>query len=78
MKYIVKESSGKFEVIERGYEDIVLGKYDTPEEAELSKRQWIYRDELSFKITDFVNEQIDNYGTILEEKEIREMIREGI
>jgi len=78
MNYIVRENGSKFEVVERGYEDIVLSKHATQKEAEYSKRQWIYRDELQDKITDFLDEQLDNYGTILDEKEIREMIREGV
>ena len=76
MGYKIVKQGNKYLLLEIGFEHIKLGLYDTEEAAEKSRKQWIARDDLSDKISEFYDEVKDNFGTILEEKEIIEMIKE--
>lgn len=76
MGYIITENNGKFDLTESGYKRLKLGVYATRKEAEVSLKKWEARDDLGDQISDFFHNVIDNFGTILTEKEIIEMIKE--
>ena len=77
MSYRILETAvHKFEVIEEGYKPLHLAVCATLAEAQEEVKSWEARDNLQDIISDFIDEQIDNFGTVLVESEIREMISE--
>lgn len=77
MGYAIQEIGGKFEVVEQDFKPLVMDRYDTLKEAEHAVKQWEARDKLQDIITDFIDEQIDNFSTTLDESEIMAMIKES-
>ena len=77
MSYRILETAvHKFEVIEEGYKPLRLAVCATLAEAQEEVKSWEARDNLQDIISDFIDEQIDNFGTVLDKSEIREMISE--
>jgi len=79
-RYIIEEQYGDIKIeyvlIETGFKPMTLGKYPTKLQAEKSKAEWIARDELQDKISDFIDEMLEEFENRLEDNEIRAMIKE--
>ena len=49
---------------------------DTKEEAEREIKEWNARDDLRDNISEFIDGMLDKYGSLLEDEEIRSMLKE--
>ncbi len=80
-RYIIEEQTTdtgfKYVLIETGFKPTTLGVYPSKSQAEKSKAEWIARDDLTEKISDFTDEMIEEFGKRLSDKEIRQMIHES-
>jgi len=78
-RYIIEEqttdTSFKYVLIETGFKPMKLGEYPSKSHAETSKAEWIARDELQGKISDFIDEMLEEFENRLEDDEIRAMIK---
>jgi len=68
-------SNAQVKLVEQGYEDIILGFHNSRANALVEKGKWEARDRLSDKIEDFYAEMQEDFGTVLSEGEITEMIK---
>jgi len=69
------ETGATCKLVEIGYKPLNIGYYASREAAEMSRAEWIARDELANDIEDFLDNMLNTYGNRLDEEEIREMIK---
>ena len=68
------ESKVTVKLVETGYKPTNMGFYETREAAEKSKTEWIARDKLQEKVSDFFDEMLEEFSGKLDDDEIREII----
>ena len=80
-RYIIEEQTTdtgfKYVLIETGFKPTKLGEYPSKSQAENSKTEWIARDDLQEKVSNFLDEILIEFKGKLEDKEIREIIHEA-
>lgn len=89
MGYEIRDADrGRFAVWELGYHPSAFDmnkepkaafveSCDTRQEAEAAIKRWESRDELQARIADFIRDMKSEFGSTLEDKEIRDTIKEA-